>query len=952
MTKGKRTIAYTRASADIFHYGHLRLFKKAKEVSDYHICALYSDELCKKWNGSIIMNFKERSSVLKELNCVDEVLEQNSLDPTDNIKKIHKNFPESKIVLFQGHQDWEGLPGTDYVKSIGGEIIKPEYYSKLNRSSIRDKLNNINEQTSFDIESYILGDISYFPLFDSTKANTLSSLKPRLKKSSIEKIFVFTISQWNKLPDEILTQINKKFVSDVVIRSSSLVEDSFSSSYAGFFHSELNINSQNYEQVKNSISRVIGSYKKHKNRSGKDQILVQSQTQNVAISGVVFTRNIQNNSPYYFINYDTSSSTESVTSGMVAKKLEILKNIEINTLLPPWKSLIKSIQEIEQMLHNLALDIEFAITKSGKVVIFQVRPIAHSQKYRNIPDEKIFPSIQNLKQKYKNYSKKSYLLPNYTLSDMSFWNPAEIIGDRSDNLAYSIYRYLILHRAWNIGLVPLGYKKIDRDLMIRLGNKPYIEVETAFATLLPDELEDTISQKLILHYTDKLRKTPELHDKIEFEIVHNCFTPTTTNQLEELNTVLTKNEHSCFKQSLITLTQNIFNNYEAFKKEDIKYLKELSKKRKKRIKESKNASIKDKINIIIDLLDDARQLGTPQFSRMARLAFIGNQYLKGFVSKGIISNSDCEYFLLNIDTIASDLNNDFDRVMSKELTIDDFNKLYGHLRPGTYDIKKLPYSKDSSYFSIITHANAKSKVEKISSNNLAQFREGITTFLANFEISLSIDHLLNFIEETIKFRESFKFEFTKNLSLALELLVDVGKQLGFDRAELSHLSIESLMCLTSSTSIPDIVDLWSSQINGKNQNDAIYNYVTLPSLIFNEKDFEIIHSHTTRPNFITNSSVKGDLIDLDLLTDEDYNLVSERIVLLEKADPGYDWIFSKRIAGLITKFGGAASHMAIRCAEFGIPAAIGCGETIFKELKGKYVIELNCAEKTITSVGK
>ena len=41
----------------------------------------------------------------------------------------------------------------------------------------------------------------------------------------------------------------------------------------------------------------------------------------------------------------------------------------------------------------------------------------------------------------------------------------------------------------------------------------------------------------------------------------------------------------------------------------------------------KNASLKDKIKIIIDLLDDVRQLGTPQFSRMARLAFIGNQYL-------------------------------------------------------------------------------------------------------------------------------------------------------------------------------------------------------------------------------------------------------------------------------------------------------------------------------------
>ena len=50
------------------------------------------------------------------------------------------------------------------------------------------------------------------------------------------------------------------------------------------------------------------------------------------------------------------------------------------------------------------------------------------------------------------------------------------------------------------------------------------------------------------------------------------------------------------------------------------------------------------------------------------------------------------------------------------------------------------------------------------------------------------------------------------------------------------------------------------------------------------------------------------------------------IVCIPGADPGYDWIFSQGIAGLITAFGGANSHMAIRAAELGIPAVIGAGE--------------------------
>ena len=52
--------------------------------------------------------------------------------------------------------------------------------------------------------------------------------------------------------------------------------------------------------------------------------------------------------------------------------------------------------------------------------------------------------------------------------------------------------------------------------------------------------------------------------------------------------------------------------------------------------------------------------------------------------------------------------------------------------------------------------------------------------------------------------------------------------------------------------------------------------------------------------------------------------LDRKIVLIENADPGLIGYF-QNIAGLITKYG-ANSHMAIRCAEFDIPAAIGCGE--------------------------
>ena len=96
---------------------------------------------------------------------------------------------DSKIIFFQGHQDWKGMPGTNYIRSIGGEIIKPDYYPGFSRNKIKEKLQNTIGNNINDIDNYILGNISFFPFINSTKANTLASLKKqKLQHSLIENL--------------------------------------------------------------------------------------------------------------------------------------------------------------------------------------------------------------------------------------------------------------------------------------------------------------------------------------------------------------------------------------------------------------------------------------------------------------------------------------------------------------------------------------------------------------------------------------------------------------------------------------------------------------------------------------------------------------------------------------------------------------------------------------------
>ena len=119
----------------------------------------------------------------------------------------------------------------------------------------------------------------------------------------------------------------------------------------------------------------------------------------------------------------------------------------------------------------------------------------------------------------------------------------------------------------------------------------------------------------------------------------------------------------------------------------------------------------------------------------------------------------------------------------------------------------------------------------------------------------------------------------------------------------------------------------------------------LPEIITSWKDIYVYEKNLNIGNFITQKKIHNKIYELKKLTQ--LNNIKNKIVLIESADPGYDFIFSKKIGGLITKFGGQNSHMSIRCSELSIPAAIGIGEKRFELLKQKNSITLDCQNKKI-----
>ena len=780
----------------------------------------------------------------------------------------------------------------------------------------------------------------------TSKADVLKTIQKKIKNSKIEKIFDFTVREWLEKDEDVLRKISDTFKNaSVIVRSSALGEDSIKDTHAGAYQSILNVDPKDKKKLRNAINLVIKSYRQKRNYNEKNQILIQTQSQQIQISGVVFTKTPEHGAPYYIINYEKGKFTTAVTQGLSSQVVKIFRNTSVKNLPETWRPLIKSVKEIESILQSNLLDIEFAITKKNRILIFQVRPITsitQNFKIKNLESNILRLTKQN-KKHFSNIYKKKSLIGNLTyFSDMSDWNPSEIIGNNPNLLDYSIYQFLITNDTWHKSRTILGYHDAKPShLMEKFGNKPYINVRASFNSLLPNSLSKKIKKKLIKYYFDKLQKNPHLHDKVEFEILFTCYDFTIDRRLKELeNYGFTKNEINQVKSSLINITRDILNNFSTISSKCNKSLMALLTRRRLILSGLNNSSNSNKDLLVSaqKLLSDCKNYGTLSFSIMARISFIGTILLKSLQNMGIFGNNFYDNFINSVSTPLTEIQNDVSDFKNGQISKQTFFKKYGHLRPGTYDITQDRYDKNYTFFSEI---NFKKKEKKPGQ----QFNKKTVTDLVSKHLNIQSNvDLLDFIRDAITQREKLKFEFTKNLSDSLELIIKIGTEMGFTRNELANLDLNTILKSENQSKIKS-QKVWRKKIELQAKKKQLNNFLNLPQIIFSKNDFDIINYRLSKPNFITDKKIIRQMITLKKNTTP--MSMENKILLIENADPGFDWIFTKNPAGLITKYGGVASHMAIRCAEMALPAAIGCGEIIFSRLVSSSKIELDCKNQQI-----
>lgn len=780
-----------------------------------------------------------------------------------------------------------------------------------------------------------------------TKGEMLVYLREKLPEIRVLPSYILRSSAFQRAFENEIEYMRRVLpMGEWIVRSSSRQEDASEQSNAGKFKSILHVPSSDADAVKSAVSEVYASYQTEED----EEVLIQPMMLDVQKSGVVFTAELSTCAPYYVVNFKEGSDSEAVTSGNTnelrtfvcyKEKREYVQDDDM-------RHLLTACARLEGFLGNAFLDIEFGIDSRHEVTIFQVRPIVYNRLKLDVSaNQGLGAVLAKIEKKVEKLCRpRPFLLGRQTsFGVMPDWNPAEMLGARPKTLAVTLYKELITDSVWARQRDSYGYRDLTQQpLMALFCGLPYIDTRVMFNSFVPKALPEAVATKLVDHYLKRLHKYPAYHDKVEFKIVFSCYYFGIEEKLRSLLTAgFTEREIKQLKTALLDLTNDIVHPEHGFYKRDLEMAKHLEEDC-----ETISGSDMAIIDKIYWLLEKCKIYGTLPFAGVARAGFVAVQLLQSLVDCGIISDDERRTFMASLETVNKQMAQDFMAFRAGKLPRGEFLRKYGHVRPGSYDITSLRYDEDfDKYFEQARLID----MPMHDSKEVFFFGEAqqntIQRMLTEHGLRMETGDFLRFLKEAIEGREQVKFTFMKAVSEILRLIGTLGKRLHIPIEDMAYLDIAEIKRLYVDLSSDDL-----SRILGENifKNKQQYRYeriLKLPSLILGSEEVYAFYLLADEPNFIG----QGGIVAKTARVEDPEAEYTGCIVFIRAADPGYDYLFTKGIAGLVTQYGGANSHMAIRCAEMGLPAAIGVGEQKYREWSSWPGMELDCAKKLARRVG-
>lgn len=126
----KRVITY--GTFDLLHYGHINLLRRAKELGDYLIVCLSTDEFNALKGKKSFFNYAQRKLLLEAIRYVDLVIPETCWEQKiTDVKEYH-------VDVFVIGDDWKGK--FDFLKEQGVEVVYLERTKEISTTNIKNSL--------------------------------------------------------------------------------------------------------------------------------------------------------------------------------------------------------------------------------------------------------------------------------------------------------------------------------------------------------------------------------------------------------------------------------------------------------------------------------------------------------------------------------------------------------------------------------------------------------------------------------------------------------------------------------------------------------------------------------------------------------------------------------------------------------------------------------------------
>ena len=172
---------------------------------------------------------------------------------------------------------------------------------------------------------------------------------------------------------------------------------------------------------------------------------------------------------------------------------------------------------------------------------------------------------------------------------------------------------------------------------------------------------------------------------------------------------------------------------------------------------------------------------------------------------------------------------------------------------------------------------------------------------------------------------------------------NLAKEIKVNYKDFEHVDIDIILKSFSTLEQEKLKKIILNNINSNKKSLKFSKYIKTPDFIKSYTDFDFFYENSNKENYITEKEITGEINVFN--HKKKFKTFNNKIIMIENADPGYDFLFSYNIKGLITKYGGANSHMAIRCMELSLPSIIGVGEKNYNQILNSKKIYIDCPNK-------